>query len=128
MKKLYLIFLILCFVVSCDSKDIHKKYPIVSVFNDKEIQGSFILGCGTIKNVEWYYFFVQLTDGGLIRRAHPAKFIIVYEGHNEPYITYTQKNCLGSRDWINENGHWSDIYDFKIYVPAGTIVRKYVLK
>ena len=87
-----------------------KIYKLISLFNDRELEGSFFLGTGSIGETEYYYSFIQ-TEKGIKRfKANVSRSYII-EDTNEPYIR------------IKNNGRQ---YDF--HVPPGTIIRKMELK
>ena len=111
MKKLWLILICFIFIISCTETYERK---IASVYNDKEISGSFLLGSGYINEREYYFAFVKREDGGLIRANFPANVTIIYEGYQEPYaiIEYYANTYL----------------NVKLYVPSNTIIKEFKIR
>ena len=87
-----------------------KIYKLISLFNDREVEGNFFLGTGSIGETEYYYSFIQ-TEKGIKRFKADVSRSYIIEDTNEPYVR------------IKKNGRQ---YDF--HVPAGTIIRKMELK
>jgi hypothetical protein len=105
MKRLLVILVAVAVLAGCVD---WKRYPVVSVFNDSAVSGSFVLGSGFISETEYYFVFCQLPDGGLQRKKLSARDTVIYEdvAEGEPY--------LEQEYWTCQN---------RLHVPKGTVIR-----
>lgn len=109
---------------------------IVSLNNNSEVQGSFILGSGTISETEYYFYFVKQDDGGLYRDKVKTRNVVIYETDKvTPRCEWTKVINKPVPSWILKREIFdvlsSDCYklkDFKFYVPTNTIIKEFKLR
>ena len=53
--------------------------PIASLNNNSSIKGDFFLGCGSIEEKEYYFFFKKFREGSFVRGKVPASGTIITE-------------------------------------------------
>lgn len=110
MKKLLFVLVIIIFI-GCNS--IYEKHDLLSIKTDDRYSGSFILGCGSINNIDYYFFYYKEYDGGIQKMRMPCYRTLIYEVDSSPYVEF--RKVL------------RDIIDVKIYVPKNTIIREFKL-
>lgn len=125
---LLLIVIFMLAVISNETGLICKKWsnsiPIVSLKTESTLQGSFILGCGSVESSELYYFMEDLGNNKYCRASANTYNTIIKESNTESpsyteYFTYSRNKYLVP-DW--------DIFKFsnrsyrELTVPKGTIV------
>lgn len=99
---------------------------IASIKNSDEIKGNFTLGCGTIKETEYYYYFYKTLNGGYARgKKNVNKTVIVEDGSQQPHIEALTTFYVSKTGWFKY--HDEEENDYKIIVPKGTIVTKFEL-
>lgn len=113
----------------------YKEYVnIVFLNNQQNIEGSFLLGSGTIKEVEYYFYFIKREDSGYKRDKIEVSKVIIYETDEEsPKMSWTKVEPIQNeytKFWLAPD--ISDfVYDYKDYrliVPKNTIIREFQLK
>jgi hypothetical protein len=120
----------------------YKEVPIKSIKNDREIYGDFFIGCGTVQETEYYYFF-EVNEHGRYERNRISVYNAEIEETNskKPCIAYpykvkhvkrtSRKNYkLWMFNWEDEKTiETSPSWGKKriLYVPKGTILTKYEL-
>jgi len=120
----------------------YKEYPIVSLKNDGAIYGDFFLGCGTINETEYYYYFKQNSNGRLEREQIVTWRVEIEETNTKkpciaiPYLVqYVRKSeYKHPKLWfINTEDETKvcsgETYSRKriLYVPKGTIITNFKL-
>ena len=106
----------------------HRTSQIYSLKTTSEINGSFILGIGSIGGEDYYVFYRKTNNGGLIREKIRTSDCVLYEGYPNPRIMETGKNgyYLVSGDTM-ETSFSRDDYSgsyHSIYIPKGTITER----
>lgn len=81
-----------------------------------EVSGEFHLGCGDIKEKQYYVAYEVLEDEGKKLLKMPADITTIYDILDE-----NSQACVE----IDENGY--GIVAIRLYVPKGTITRNYDL-
>lgn len=85
---------------------------IISLERDSEVSGSFFLGSGTVKEEQYYYFYVPTNRGYKLDSKRCKETYIVEDDTITP--------CLYS---CKEAGSYSEYY--QLYVPTNTVVKEY---
>jgi len=121
---------------------IYKEAPIASLRNDNQLHGEFFLGCGTISEYEYYFFFKENKNGRLEREKISVNCVEIEETDLKspclavPYkVRYLNKSKMKNyRLWfINKENEEkvNDYHDFHqkriLYVPKGTIITNFKL-
>jgi hypothetical protein len=99
---------------------------IASIRNSDEIRGNFTLGCGSIDQKEYYYYFYKTLNGGYARGKKTVdKTVIVEDGSQQPHIEVLTTSYESKSGWIKYHDQSEE--EYKIIVPKGTIVSKFEL-
>jgi hypothetical protein len=99
---------------------------IASIKNSDEIRGNFTLGCGTIKETEYYYYFYKTLNGGYARgKKDVNKTVIVEDGSQQPHIEALTTSYESKTGWFKYHDESEE--EHRIIVPKGTIVSKFEL-
>ena len=61
----FIIFFNIRFLDSNTTQSYKPTCYIASIKNTNDLRGSFTLGCGTIKETEYYYYFYKTLNGGM---------------------------------------------------------------
>lgn len=95
---------------------ITETHPIYSIGDSLGVEGSFVLGCGSINSVPVYLFYMDAGNGGYRLGHVEATYSVIYEDAPEHtgYITATYPSCEYPNGW-------------DIHVPKGTIKREFNL-
>ena len=87
---------------------------IVSLKMDSEIQGNFALGSGTIRDINYYYFYKRTSEGYRLDKVKSEETVIDEDDSVTPSLYH-----------IKEAGSYNAY--FKLNVPVGTIVKEFKL-
>ena len=118
MKKIIIVLLSLVILAGCKPEIIRKwSQPMHSVERNSEISGSFVLGCGSIDQVEYFFAWIERQDGGLFLEKTRRDMSIVYEGDYKPHM----------ERWGHGNDNVCNHTVYKLFVPTGTILREFKL-
>lgn len=99
---------------------------IASIKNSDEIRGNFTLGCCTIKETEYYYYFYKTLNGGYARgKKNVNRTVIVEDGTQHPHIEILTTSYVSKTGWFKYHDQSEE--EYKIIVPKGTIVSKFEL-
>lgn len=106
--------------------------PIVSLKDKSGIEGSFVLGSGTIKDKDYYIYYSKTQDGGYKRNKVLAENVTIYQTNNEaPNLRLTETTPLKNETtkfWIGETEIFKDQSDIKFIVPENTIIEQFKLE
>jgi hypothetical protein len=112
-----------------DSKETISYKPtcnIVSIRNNDVTSGNFMLGCGSIKQTEYYFYFYKTLNGGYARgRKNVNKTVIVEDNTKHPHIEILKTTYESKSGWFKFRGQEEE--DYKIIVPKNTILNKFEL-
>lgn len=112
-----------------DSKETVSYKPtcnIVSIRNNDVTSGNFMLGCGSIKQTEYYFYFYKTLNGGYARgKKNVNKTVIVENDTKHPHIEILKTTYESKSGWFKFRGQEEENY--KIIVPKGTILNKFQL-
>lgn len=87
---------------------------IMSISRGDGVTGSFCLGSGTVKDVQYYFYYYNTERGILLGKVECDKSYIVEDDQYRPSIyEIKEPNRL-------------DLY-YRVYVPTGTIITTYIL-
>lgn len=100
-------------------------------FSDSHrVQGSFFLGCGSIQDVDYYFYYsVDPKDGAILQGKVPVNETRLYEQDREDGLLeiWTTKYVRGKSIWALKSGQTETSRpSYKIYVPRGTVLRRFV--
>lgn len=90
-------------------------YEIVSIQRDGEVSGSFVLGCGTLKEKTYYTYYYKTDRGYRFDKKSTDRTLIIETDEVTPCL-YEIKN----KGTLKVN--------YEIYVPTNTILRTYNLE
>jgi hypothetical protein len=112
-----------------DSKTTESYKPlcyIASIKNNNETSGNFTLGCGTIKETEYYHYFYKTLNGGYARgKKNVNRTVIIESDTQRPHVEVLTTSYKSKSGWFKYHDETQN--DFKIVVPKGTIVTKFQL-
>ena len=103
------------------------KTPIISTFNETNVEGSFFIGSGTVDDVEYIYTFAKSKNNekGYIRLNIQMKNVIIIETDNVKPMYYVEIYKYKSFFCI---WHYKNVNKRIVYIPTNTIVRQYNLR
>lgn len=99
---------------------------ITSIKNTDITSGNFMLGCGSIRQTEYYFYFYKTLNGGYARGKNNVNNTVIVE--NDDYIPHIQQltTCYKSKSgWFKFREQTQE--DYKIIVPKGTLINKFKL-
>jgi hypothetical protein len=134
-----IVVLMVSFVTSCLLNlgatwqlDHHEVHPIVSLKTSSDVQGSFLLGCGTVGTTEYYYFMYDLGGGKYQRGTIETYNVVIQEDDTAPSLTLdvaSNTNRNSARWWPTEFTIVQRIEkDHVLHVPKGTIIQKFEVR
>lgn len=101
---------------------------IVSLKSDNQLKGDFFIGCGKIKDIEYYFMYSEIGKNQFKRIKIPVENCMIEESDTKsPKIKYTNRKynfwlMIPFKEERNKK------YDCKIIVPKNTIIRQYKLQ
>jgi len=102
-----------------------KTYEIVSLNTKSRVSGSFILGCGSFSQDEYYFTFIKIEDNIYKRKRYSTKETRIHETntHKPKVIKKIYKEISSS--WFFPI--WLSPTDTKytLKVPKGTIIKEF---
>ena len=99
---------------------------IISIRNNDVTSGNFMLGCGSIKQTEYYFYFYKTLNGGYARgKKNVNKTVIVEDNTKHPHIEMLTTTYESKSGWFKFREQTE--IDYKIIVPKGTILNKFQL-
>ena len=122
------IILVILSFYAC-GEDLVDSYKLISLHNEKNIEGSFFLGCGSIGETEYYFGFVETNDDSLrLKRLQiPCSYTDIIEDNTKIPHLIIRYSSLYTHPKIGELCK-EGLYDFTLIVPDGTIIRNFKLK
>ena len=110
--------------------DYHKiekhDWYIESLGNDKSLNGSFFLGSGSVNEIDYYYFYVNTTDGLSRLRRRVSKTYIIETDDRKPELVIIYDH------YDDDDKFWTVADDtelhYRLYVPKGTIIRDFSVR
>src|SRR6187402_386383 len=125
LANLFLAFICMCATLSLDVKEqgINYKYycKIQSLKNSNDIQGSFVLGTGSVEQVEYYYYYYKDIDGNFRRGKKQVENTVIEEREGTPQIERKYIKNM-SRTGIVRSYKDQPTEEYKIVVPKGTVI------
>jgi hypothetical protein len=98
---------------------------LISMSNNSGVEGSFILGTGSIRETRYYIYKVIFDDGGIKEFMAPIHQSIIYETDETPKIQkYTFEMSKNISYVTNPEGNLV----YKFYVPRGCIIKEFSIK
>lgn len=99
---------------------------IVSIRNNDVTSGNFMLGCGSIKQTEYYFYFYETLNGGYARGKKNVNYtVIVEDACHRPHIEILTRIYESKSGWFKFSNQQEE--DYKIIVPKNTILNKFQL-
>ena len=99
---------------------------IISIRNDDVTSGNFMLGCGSIKQTEYYLYFYKTLNGGYARgKKNVNHTVIVEDACHRPHIEMLTKSYESKSGWFKFKQQQAEKYI--IIVPKNTILNKFQL-
>ena len=108
-------------VISLNLEPQHHEEPIYSLERGETIEGSFVLGSGTISGDVVYYAYIK-EKGGLTLQEIDSD-VIIYEGNYTPKYVVGQ-NFSEEPGFFNFLSYERNVYK-KLYVPENTIKKQF---
>lgn len=120
------LFVNLCLYHFIFVEHIQTKYDIVSISDGTNLNGSFVLGCGTIKEESYYYYYQKEITGGYTQHKVLTKQTTIFEDANEyPFVILYNVQSSDNRFAIPFGK--CPYITAEIHVPAGTIIKQFKL-
>jgi len=122
------VYIITLIIIALPNETIINEIPIISVRDSKIVSGNFVLGSGSVKGEEYYFYFEKIGKNKYKRGQIKTLSTILIENDNvKPKIR---------RVYIVSNRKWKKILvgDYKInpiqktcelIVPKGTIIQRF---
>ena len=95
----------------------YERFDVVSIDLNNEIEGSFVVGSGSVAEETYYVFYKVLPDGGLSFMKISVEQTVIYETLSEGETAYIEL----------EKDFAGFIICAKLYVPEGVVLREYDL-
>ena len=121
------IFLMFC-TLSLDVKEQSSNFEhycnIQSLKNSNDIQGSFVLGTGSVDQVEYYYYYYKDINGYFRRGKKQVENTVIEEREGTPHIErkYIKRVSITG---IVKSYRDKPSEEYKIVVPKGTVINKF---
>ena len=96
---------------------------IVSIKDNSEIEGNFILGTGGISEKQYYYFYKKLGEGYKIDKLECSDCIIFEENIQSGYINKIETMPTKYKSIIM----FGKQTEYHIYIPEGSIIKQFNL-
>ena len=99
--------------------------PLVAINDGSSMSGDFFLGCGSIDEVDYYFYYYNTSDGGIKRSEVPVKVSTIYEvdTHTPRIEIYKfEFESDSMNDWLIDSDTRTA---YKIYVPKGSVRRHF---
>jgi hypothetical protein len=99
---------------------------IISIRNNDVTSGEFMLGCGSIEQTEYYFYFYKTLNGGYARGKKSVNKTEIVENDNHiPQIKILTTSYNSKSGWFKFDNQQEERYI--IVVPKGTILNKFQL-
>jgi len=113
---------------SCDSLsgwETSRLVNLVAVKDGSSTYGSFFIGCGSIDEVEYYFFYYETISGGIKKDRLLVRDVTIYEDDSvRSHIKQHEAKFKSWKYWIFA---WeSPDKKYSIYVPKGSVKRDFV--
>jgi len=97
---------------------------IQSLKNSNDIQGSFVLGTGSVEQVEYYYYYFKDINGYFRRGKKQVENTVIEERGGTPHIErkYIKRVSITG---IVKSYKDQPSEEYKIVVPKGTVINKF---
>lgn len=97
---------------------------LVAINDGSSIHGSFFIGCGTIDEREYYFFYYETRSGGMKKSRLPVSNVTIYEDNSvKPHIKIHKTRFENWNYWIFAIRAPGERYS--IYVPKGSVKRDF---
>lgn len=104
------------------------RYPIKSIEDNHDNNGSFVLGCGGFTSTPSYYFYYELPTGGYKMGSINSEYATIYEGIIPMLIRRYKQTKLSESNWVWYRGRVRETeIEAHLYVPKNTIKVNYNL-
>ena len=100
------------------------KVQIVAISDGSATGGSFFLGCGSVKETSYYFYYKKMSNGGFKQEKIKVSDAIIFEDSTKaPSIQFYHE------DYVNKGWHnWAILFyssTAEIFVPKGSIVQNF---
>jgi len=102
-----------------------KNIALISMRNGNEISGSFFLGCGTVDEKTYYYYYASLGNGRYVLEKKATESAVIIEEDRSDGLLQISVYAIDRswRSWV-----FSDIlYKYEFHIPQGSIQRNFTL-
>jgi hypothetical protein len=105
------------------------EHVLVALRDKDGVQGTFFLGTGSIKGDTYYFYYYQLSDGGLqADKIYAGDGVRVYEEARQDAKLVTFRWELNEPwAWVISIPVRDGGYSYEFYVPTGTIRRGFTM-
>lgn len=104
------------------------EYELLSLYNDSKVKGNFFLGCGSLDGKEYYFGFIKEQNGMIHRLQLPTYRTYIVESEGSPKLVIKISEYTVIRDSFPHNLRWLTSTNKYLYIPKGTIIRRFHLK
>lgn len=113
---LSLVSLIVCIAIYPLYNSEYTKHvaDIMSISRESGVEGHFTLGCGSIKNAQYYFYYYETDKGVKLGKIDSVNTYVIETNEYVPSIYEVKES------------HTFQIY-YNLYVPYGTIITTYAL-
>ena len=99
---------------------------LVAMNDGSLTSGDFFLGCGTIDELEYYFFYYETSNGGIKKSKLRTKKVTLYEDDSvKPCVKIHKAKFKNWKYWIFASETSNKRYS--IYIPKGSIRRNFAL-
>lgn len=110
------------FAIDEELKEVNVK-QLVSMKFDKNIEGNFYLGTGSINNEEYVIFYTK-ENNELVRQKYKSDNVKIFTDTDKPKVQITTKDKITKLYTIfgelNENHE--DVYEIEFHIPEKSII------
>lgn len=104
----------------------HKIVNIISAKNSQEVSGSFVLGSGSIKEVEYYYYYFNTVSGYKRDKIEVSNTYVKEHNLKTAFIVGLEEISISRFGIFTNEYHENNHYEKHIiYVPKNSIIREF---
>jgi hypothetical protein len=104
----------------------HKIVNIISAKNSQEVSGSFVLGSGSIKEIEYYYYYFNTNSGYKRDKIKVSNTYVKEHNLKTAFIVGLEEISISRFGIFTNEYHENNHYEKNIiYVPKNSIIREF---